>query len=223
MTASPSGPVERLTDATAGPGTAVAFGALSALRRRRIFHPTGAAFSATVDIDPGDPVGAPLFDERARRRAIIRLSRGAGTPEPLPDIFGLAVRVLDAHGPDQHQDLLMVSSGTAPGLRHALLPAAGHGAGFYSSILPLRVGGRNLLIGAQSIRDEDTPPLPRLSEVEGALVEGRLRFELVFAEFSARGCRSVASRSAPVFRRPSPSRSSSTRSSPAAGSSRPGS
>ena len=157
MTASPSSPVERVADVAGGPGSAIAFGALSALRRRRIFHPTGTAYSATVDIDPADQLGVPLFDERARRRAIVRLSRGAGVPAPLPDVLGLAVRILDAHGPGEDQDLLMVSSGTAPGLRHALLPARDYSDAFYSSILPLRIAGRAVLIGAQATRSEDTP------------------------------------------------------------------
>ena len=158
MTAPPSSPVERVADAAGGPGSAVAFGALSALRRRRIFHPTGTAYSATVDIDPADQLGVPLFDERARRRAIIRLSRGAGVPAPLPDVLGLAVRILDAHGAGDDQDLLMVSSGTAPGLRHALLPARKYGDAFYSSILPLRVAGRAVLVGAQATRSEEESP-----------------------------------------------------------------
>lgn len=182
-TTPPSTTAGKVVDATAGTNAAVAFGALSGLRRRRIFHPTGAAFAATVEItpDPATPVGVPLFAEHARRRAVVRLSRGAGLPEPLPDFFGLAIRILDAHGHDEHQDLLLVTSGQAPGLRNALIPAAGYGAGFYSSILPLRMGERRLLVGAQPVRPEG-PPMARLEELEKALTSAELRFDLVVAE-----------------------------------------
>src|SRR3954447_3771270 len=104
------GPLTGLVDATFGVVSAVAFAGLSAVRRARVFHPDGAAFSATLDVrgNRAERWGVRLLDEEARHRSLVRLSRGIGVPEPLPDILGLAVRVLDAHGPDQHQDLLLV-------------------------------------------------------------------------------------------------------------------
>ena len=53
----------------------------------------------------------------------MRFSRGAGLPEPLPDILGVAVRVLDSHGPGGHQDFLLATSSGLPVAHHALLPA----------------------------------------------------------------------------------------------------
>ncbi|MDQ3739714.1 MAG: hypothetical protein M3320_08555 [Actinomycetota bacterium] len=79
----------------------------------------------------------------------MRLSRALGVPKPLPDILGLAVRILDAHGPRRHQDFLVVTSADAPVLHHLLLPGPlGPYGQSYSSLLPYRVGERLRLIGA---------------------------------------------------------------------------
>src|SRR5688572_2465412 len=104
-------PLQRVVDLTAGPVAGAVFGTASFVRRARTFHPDGRAFQATVDV-VGDrsPGGDQGFGAGGRRRAIVRLSRGAGTPEPLPDFLGLAVRILDAHGVGSHQDVLLVSS-----------------------------------------------------------------------------------------------------------------
>lgn len=180
-----------------GAGAAVLFGALSALRRRRIFHPVGAAFDATLVVHGGSR-GAALLDEPARRSCIVRLSRGIGLREPLPDILGLAVRVPDAYGPGAHQDLLMTTAGTVPVLRSVLglsrFPERGH----YSSVLPYRIGDDHGYVGARALGAgpsgrrfalEVAPPLGDWAEV-GVVELGRrwqdegadaLRFNPFFA------------------------------------------
>ena len=170
-----------VVDATAGTVSALAFGALTALRRRRIFHPSGIAVEATLDIDGGGSTGAALFDERGRRRCVARFSRGAGTPEPLPDILGLALRVLDAPGPDTCQDFLFVTSGSAPLVRSALLPAQGYADRHYSSVLPYRVGERTVFIGARPLLSSGMSPRT-FDELADALADARLRFVLEIAE-----------------------------------------
>src|SRR5690348_12195756 len=99
--------------------TGAVFGALSAVRRARIFHPHGTARLATVTIAGGDH---PLHVLAGTHDAIVRTSRGIGLPEPLPDLHGVAVKLLNAHGAGAHQDLLLVSSATAVGARHLLVP-----------------------------------------------------------------------------------------------------
>lgn len=140
--------------------TGAFWGALSFLRgRRRSLHPIGDAYEATLEIPGGRaPLGADLFDEPGERRAIVRFSRGAGLPEPLPDILGLAVRILDAHGPGEHQDLLLATSSDAPVAHHALLPARTFFDRTFSSILVYSIGRRTRLIGA----------LPRSAAPHGA-------------------------------------------------------
>ena len=120
---------------------------LSALRGARIFHPDGDAYSAVLHVPGGARTGVPLFDEARDLPAIVRLSRGAGLPEPLPDAIGLAVRLCDVHGPDRHQDFLLITSVNAPVLHHLILPGVLPDQS-YSSVLPYRIGGRLMLVGA---------------------------------------------------------------------------
>lgn len=120
----------------------------SAVRRARVFHPDGDAYAATLLVTPREPHGAPLLDQEGEYAAVARVSRGAGLPRPLPDVAGLALRILDAHGPGASQDLLVNSAGRLPLARHVLLPRLGPVGRTYSSVLPYRVGGRTLLFGA---------------------------------------------------------------------------
>jgi hypothetical protein len=125
--------------------TAAFWRALSALRRTRIFHPRGAAYEAVVEVAGGAATGVALFDEAATHAATVRFSRGAGLPEPLPDIPGIAIRLRDVHGRGRHQDLLMNASVDLPLLHHVMVPA---GTGVFSSILAYDVAGTVRLFGA---------------------------------------------------------------------------
>ena len=139
---------------------------LSRLRGKRILHPDGAAYEAALSVTGGEH-GALLFDVPGEHDAIVRLSRGVGLPKPLPDVLGLAVRIVDAHGPNRHQDLLLVTSVDVPVLHHLILPGPlGTYGQSYSSVLPYRLGDRLALVGA----------LPRRPDFELATapVGGRL-------------------------------------------------
>jgi hypothetical protein len=121
-----------------------AFGGIAAARgRRRALHPQGIGFRATLRVTEPHPAygGAPLLARAGDRPALVRFSRAIGLPAALPDLLGIGIRVLDAHGPDRHQDLLLTTSGRPP-LHTLLLPAPG---GFFSrpfsSILPYRLSG----------------------------------------------------------------------------------
>jgi hypothetical protein len=76
---------------------------------------------AAVAEAPARP-GVPLFQAGAAHAALLRFSRGAGLPEPLPDALGVAIKLPDAHGPSADQDLLLTSSSDRPLLRRLLLP-----------------------------------------------------------------------------------------------------
>ena len=149
-------------------GTATFWRALSTLRRKRIFHPRGRAFEAVVDVPGGAGTGVPLFDEAATHAATVRISRGVGLPEPLPDIPGIALRLRDVHGRGRHQDLLMNASVDLPVLHHLMLPAS---TGVFSSILAYDVAGTVRLFGALQDADEDgfrlavAPVLGRFSPI----------------------------------------------------------
>ncbi|MFC5064724.1 hypothetical protein [Actinomycetospora atypica] len=173
----PSPEVDRMVDATAGRVAGPAFGLGSFLRRARVFHPRGRSFTARVRC-AGDPrlVGTVL-GRAGVHEGTVRLSRGAGLPEPLPDLLGLALRLDLAEGP---QDLLLISSAPAPVARHALLPARDYGGTHYSSITTFGVGTTTVVLGAVPVHSG--PRLERLQEVSEAVDAGRLGLTLLVAE-----------------------------------------
>lgn len=174
----PVGRATPVVEGTAGVVAAAVTGAASAVRRKRVFHPDGVASRATLQVT-GAHHGARLLDEAGTHEAVVRLSRGAGLPEWLPDFLGFALRVPDAHGAGQHQDLLLVSSLSRPGLRHALLPARSFGHERYSTLVPYRVGGRTVLFGARRLADGAADGTRVQDLRDGATA---LRFALELAE-----------------------------------------
>jgi hypothetical protein len=147
----PVGAATPIVESTVGVAAAALFATTSAIRRARTFHPVGDGFHATLEVGGTGRHGAPFLDTPARYEAVVRLSRGAGLPEPLPDILGVAVRVLDAFGPGRHLDLLMVTSGRRPILRHLFLPSLGFEDDQFSSVLPYRVGDDHVVFGARFV------------------------------------------------------------------------
>jgi hypothetical protein len=152
------------------------FRTLSRLRGKRIVHPFGVGFAGRLI-----PLGEGGFGAAALEREteiVVRLSRALGLPEGMPDLWGLAIRIPDAYGTGRHQDLLLVTSAAPPGGRHALLPSRGVCGLPYSTVLPYRVGGRTVLLGARALAPGPGPGLAELRERE----RGQLRFELKIAE-----------------------------------------
>ena len=152
----PAGPLTPVAEG-AGASAAVVFGALSAVRRRRVFHPRGVAHDATLVVH-GGARGAELLDVPARRTCVVRLSRGIGLREPLPDIMGVALRVPDAYGPGAHQDLLMTTAGEGPVLRSVFGLSRSADRGHYSSVLPYRIGDGHAYIGARPLAAGSSGP-----------------------------------------------------------------
>src|SRR5829696_1890569 len=92
----------------AGRAVAVPLGAVARRRSGRPMHPRGAVFDAVLDRTGSEPPwGVPWLDATARDAVVVRLSRGAGLPEPLPDLLGLAVRIPGDGGP---VDLLLTTT-----------------------------------------------------------------------------------------------------------------
>ncbi len=130
-----------LTSTTLALGTAV--------RGSRVFHPRGRASTATVVADGDGAWGARVLDEAGTHDVVVRVSRGAGLPRPLPDVIGLADRFPGLGRDGGPLDVLVNTAGGPPGLRHVFLP---HPLGrTFSSVLPYRTGtGRLVLLGARS-------------------------------------------------------------------------
>lgn len=181
-----------LTEAAAG-ALAGVFERLSRARGKRIFHPFGVGFAATLEpvggrgAEGGGGVAASAGGEpslpflREPVEAKVRLSRALGLPEWLPDPCGLALRVPDAYGEGRHQDLLLVSSALVPGGRHLPLPSRHFLDRPYSSLLPYRLEGELLLLGARCAGA--TGQSPKLADLRQREV-GDLVFELMVASLA---------------------------------------
>jgi len=144
-------PVRAALDA-AGWTVGSLFEGLSRLRRSRALHPDGSLHEATVTIRSNEaaPAAATLLHTPSEHPALVRFSRGVGLPDALPDVLGLAVRLLDVHGRGRHQDFLLATSANAPVLQHLLVPAPGGFFGqLFSSLLLYRIGPKIRVVGAE--------------------------------------------------------------------------
>jgi hypothetical protein len=164
--------------------TSAFWGALSRLRGgRRSLHPVGAGYRAELVVPPHPgPLGSDLLDEPGSYSAIVRFSRGAGLPEPLPDVLGIAIRVLDAHGPGGHQDFLLATSTDLPVAHHALLPATSFFDRTFSSVLVYSIGGRTRLVGVLPASPEPQGGGHGLGGVAMAAARGELAYDLCLAQ-----------------------------------------
>ena len=122
---------------------ATGLGAATALRGARVFHPHGRTTTATVTVSGGAGWGAEVLDRPAVHEGLVRVSRGAGLPEPLPDVEGLALRLPGLGVDGAPLDLLINSA-----WRYAFVPSVL--APTWSALLPHRTGsGRLVLLGAR--------------------------------------------------------------------------
>jgi hypothetical protein len=120
------------------------FAALARLRAARAFHPSGALLAGRVELDgPASPTVAVLG--AGMHPALLRVSKGAGTPGRLPDLLGLAVRLTDL--PDGPVDLLHTTVGRHRCTGALLAPATGWCTRPYSTLLPYRADGERVTLG----------------------------------------------------------------------------
>ncbi|MGY2064350.1 phosphodiesterase [Blastococcus sp. SYSU DS0619] len=122
----------------AGGLVAVPLGVVARWRRGRPMHPRGAVLDAVLDrhgVRP--PFGVPWLDEVRSDRVVVRMSRGAGLPAPLPDVLGLAIRLPGDGG--SPVDLLLSTSGSGPLTRRVPVPRR-DAAAVHGSIMAYRTG-----------------------------------------------------------------------------------
>jgi hypothetical protein len=106
--------------AAAGRAVAPLFALGARLRRGRPIHTRGFTLRGELLVTGAHPpAGVPLLDAPAAHPALVRLSRAAGLPAPLPDILGIAVRVRPDTDP---VDLLLSTTGMRPLGRRLLVP-----------------------------------------------------------------------------------------------------
>ena len=141
----------------AGRLAAVPLGALARRRDGKPMHPRGTVLTAVVERTgvPGD-WGVHWLRDRARESAVVRLSRGAGLPAPLPDLLGLAVRLPDG---DRPVDLLLSTTGGGRWTR--FLPVLRIDAAVpYTSLMGYRSAAGTLRLAAVPDRPRHLPSDP---------------------------------------------------------------
>jgi hypothetical protein len=182
-------PAARVVVDGCGYGIAALLAGIAAARGGKAVHPHGVVYEARLLVDGTRraPLGADLLDTPGEHVAIMRFSRSLGFPRPVPDLLGVSLRVIDAYGPDRHQDVLMVSSVDLPVLHHGFVPAGDVQQRPYSSSLPYRAGGRKFLLG---VVPDPTSPRPagrdEFDRLARAAAGGRLRFGLAIAPVNGR-------------------------------------
>ncbi|MBF6356037.1 phosphodiesterase [Nocardia higoensis] len=113
------------------------FAGAARLRHARVFHPNGLPLSGRLH---PEPEVEDLFGE-GERAVLARMSKGIGTPSGLPDVLGLALRVLDRD--DKPFDLALATTGEGVLGRYFLTPARGWRSARYGSLMPYRLGDRS--------------------------------------------------------------------------------
>ncbi|MGY1702946.1 phosphodiesterase [Geodermatophilus sp. SYSU D00697] len=164
----------------AGRAVAVPLAVLARLRTGKPMHPRGVVVDAVLERS-GGPAGwgVPWLAARAEDQVLVRLSRGAGLPAPLPDLLGLAVRVPAAGGP---VDLLLSSTGRGRLTRRVTVPRR-DAATVYSSIMGYRSDAGTVLLAA--LPEPGTGPLPSDPDpLAAAVAVRRPAFTLVAARGS---------------------------------------
>jgi hypothetical protein len=162
-------------------GGAAVMRAASLVRGERVVHAQGTTLQARLLVPGGAGLGVPLLDEPGSHGCLVRFSRSLGLPDRLPDVLGVAVRVLDAHGEGQHQDLLLDSTSPAPLARRLPLPRYDLLGASFCSLTPYELAGRRWLLGL--LPDREAPPTRELDQLAGRGDGARLRLAVA----SARG------------------------------------
>jgi hypothetical protein len=157
---------------------------LSLLRGERAVHARGTTLHARLLVPGGAGLGVPLFDEPGAHTAVARFSRAVGVPDALPDVLGVGVRVLDAHGPGRHQDLLLDSTSELPLARRLPLPMYDLLGAPYGSLTPYELAGRRHLLWL--LPDDSAPPTRSLSQLAGRGDGTRLRLAVSSAHGAPR-------------------------------------
>lgn len=172
-----AGRISRAARAAVEKPTKKLFRFLARKKSGRVLHDRGDAYSGTLELAPGNPLG-----RSGKVRVTVRMSRATGRPQPKAVPLGAAVRVPDGQG--GADDLLMVSNGKGAFLRRLFWPRSSFfGATTYSSLLPFRLGGRKQLI---QLLPEDRAERPKtrssgtdLGELADAVDRGAASFTLL--------------------------------------------
>jgi hypothetical protein len=171
-------PLRRLLADRVAPLPAAAFTVLARRRRGAPVHHHGVGLAGELALTPrAGPVGAALLDRPGRYRVRARVSWGVARAGLLPDIPGLALRVVDAGTRGGAQDLLL--DGSLPPPRDRVLMLRRDLAGWFGTPLRLRLGGPGGDKVQVAVRLDAGPGRLTLAGLPAAVAAGRLRGLLV--------------------------------------------
>ncbi|MDF9714532.1 hypothetical protein INN71_00860 [Nocardioides sp. ChNu-153] len=111
-------------------------------------HPAGTVVEGVLTrhgAEDGAETGVDLLDRPGQTAVTARLSRGVGLPKPVPDVWGLALRLTQE---GETGDLLFASTGWNGPLRHLLVPRWEGGQRPLTTLLPYRTPTGPVVLGA---------------------------------------------------------------------------
>ncbi|MGY0499447.1 phosphodiesterase [Nocardia sp. FBN12] len=149
------------------------FQAGARLRHARVFHPRGVRlagrFRATSAYEPWFGSGD--------RAVIARQSKGLGSPGGVPDVLGLAFRVLDG---DEHPwDFALATTGRSALGRFVITPARAWATARFGTLLPYRFGDAPpVWLFAEPLDTGDLPTTASLRALDDHLDDHVIRFSI---------------------------------------------
>lgn len=139
--------IERATHLAAGAtGRALAWGlgTVARLRRGKPLHPRGEISRAVLEVTDPVPDAGAFLGSRGRYVGLARRATAMGLPAPLPDIDGLALRlVVD----ERDADLLLASTGTGRWTQHLLAPHRSGALVPLTTLFPFETGAGRVVLG----------------------------------------------------------------------------
>ncbi|MBE1877489.1 hypothetical protein [Myceligenerans pegani] len=127
----------------------LALGVAVAVARRwrpRPLHPSGVVLAGALHVESHGAPGGAALGAPVAHPVVVRVSRAAGLPAPLPDVFGLAVHWTTG---GRSQDLLLSATGLGRATRFLLAPRVRPCGGGFGTLMPFRdVDDRPVLLAA---------------------------------------------------------------------------
>lgn len=146
--------IERATHLAAGAaGHALAWGlgTVARLRRGKPLHPRGEISRAVLEVTDPVPGAGAFLGSRGRHAGLARRATAMGLPAPLPDIDGLALRlVVD----ERDADLLLASTGTGRWTQHLLAPHRSGAVVPLTTLFPFETGAGRVVLGLFPVTDD---------------------------------------------------------------------
>lgn len=155
----------------AGAGLGLGLALVAFARRGKPLHPVGVVAPAVLSVSRGSVgSGSPLLDEAGEHHCLVRASYAVGTGPEHADIEGFALRVHAGGAGAAVSDILFASTGTGSVGRHCLALRRAGAHDVQTTLFPLRVGSRGLLLRLDPL-DAASQPWPtryRLSWAHGS-------------------------------------------------------